>query len=54
MKVYLVGGAVRDMLLNRPIEERDWVVVGETPDSMLQQGFALSSCECIFFFGFWM
>ena len=39
MKVYLVGGAVRDMLLNRPIEERDWVVVGETPESMLQQGF---------------
>ena len=39
MKVYLVGGAVRDRLLNRPVEERDWVVVGETPDSMLQQGF---------------
>ena len=39
MKVYLVGGAVRDMLLNRPVEERDWVVVGETPETMLQQGF---------------
>lgn len=39
MKIYLVGGAVRDTLLNRPVLERDWVVVGETPESMLQQGF---------------
>jgi len=39
MKIYLVGGAVRDTLLNRPISERDWVVVGETPESMLKQGF---------------
>ena len=39
MKVYLVGGAVRDKLLNRTVAERDWVVVGETPESMLQQGF---------------
>jgi tRNA nucleotidyltransferase (CCA-adding enzyme) len=39
MKVYLVGGAVRDKLLNRAVAERDWVVVGETPESMLQQGF---------------
>ncbi len=39
MKTYLVGGAVRDKLLNRPVTERDWVVLGETPESMLQQGF---------------
>ncbi len=39
MKTYLVGGAVRDKLLNRPVIERDWVVLGETPESMLQRGF---------------
>jgi tRNA nucleotidyltransferase (CCA-adding enzyme) len=39
MKTYLVGGAVRDKLLNRPVTERDWVVLGETPESMLQLGF---------------
>ncbi len=39
MKVYLVGGAVRDQLLGFPVKERDWVVVGATPKSMLAQGF---------------
>lgn len=39
MKTYLVGGAVRDKLLNRPVTERDWVVLGETPQSMLAHGF---------------
>ena len=39
MKVYLVGGAVRDELLGRPIAERDWVVVGATPQQMLDAGF---------------
>ena len=39
MKTYLVGGAVRDKLLNRPVTERDWVVLGETPESMLERGF---------------
>ncbi len=39
MKAYLVGGAVRDTLLNLPVRERDWVVLGETPDTMLQRGF---------------
>lgn len=39
MKVYLVGGAVRDQLLGYPIKERDWVVVGATPKQMEQQGF---------------
>ena len=39
MKVYLVGGAVRDELLGRPVAERDWVVVGATPEEMLKAGF---------------
>lgn len=39
MKVYLVGGAVRDQLLGLPISDRDFVVVGSTPEAMLAQGF---------------
>lgn len=39
MKVYLVGGAVRDALLGRPVGERDYVVVGATPDELLARGF---------------
>lgn len=39
MEIYLVGGAVRDELLNYPVKERDWVVVGATPEEMLAQGF---------------
>lgn len=39
MKKYLVGGAVRDQLLGRPVSERDWVVVGATPEEMQAQGF---------------
>jgi len=39
MKTFLVGGAVRDTLLNYPVKERDWVVLGETPESMVKQGF---------------
>ena len=39
MKTYLVGGAVRDTLLGREVKERDWVVVGETPESMVARGF---------------
>lgn len=39
MKYYLVGGAVRDQLLGLPIKDRDWVVVGETPESLKQKGF---------------
>ncbi|MDP4916924.1 MAG: multifunctional CCA addition/repair protein [Haliea sp.] len=39
MKTYLVGGAVRDALLGYPCSERDWVVVGATPDNMLQLGY---------------
>src|SRR5262245_42571133 len=39
MKVYLVGGAVRDELLGRTAAERDWVVVGATPQEMLDAGY---------------
>lgn len=39
MKIYLVGGAVRDKLLGYPFHEKDWVVVGATPEVMEQQGF---------------
>lgn len=39
MEIYLVGGAVRDELLGRPIKEKDWVVVGSTPDEMIAKGF---------------
>ena len=39
MEIYLVGGAVRDELLNLPVKEKDWVVIGGTPDEMLAQGY---------------
>lgn len=39
MQIYLVGGAIRDRLLHRPVTERDWLVVGATPEQMLAQGF---------------
>jgi tRNA nucleotidyltransferase (CCA-adding enzyme) len=39
MQVYLVGGAVRDALLGLPVRERDWVVVGATPDELAAQGY---------------
>lgn len=39
MQVYLVGGAVRDRLLGRDGGDRDWVVVGETAESMTARGF---------------
>lgn len=39
MKIYRVGGSVRDELLGLPVQDRDWVVVGATPDAMRQQGF---------------
>ena len=39
MKVYLVGGAVRDDLLGLPVHERDWCVVGATPKDMLDLGY---------------
>ena len=39
METYLVGGAVRDKLLGLPVRERDWVVVGATPEEMLALGY---------------
>lgn len=39
MQIYLVGGAVRDHLLNHPIKDKDFVVVGATFDELLKQGF---------------
>ena len=38
MQTYIVGGAVRDELLGRPNADRDYVVVGATPEAMLAQG----------------
>jgi tRNA nucleotidyltransferase (CCA-adding enzyme) len=38
-KTYLVGGSVRDGLLGRAVVDRDWVVVGATPEAMLAAGF---------------
>src|SRR5450830_1448853 len=40
MQIYLVGGAVRDALLGMPVQDRDWVVVGGTPEAMVSLGFA--------------
>ncbi len=39
LEVYLVGGAVRDRLLGLQVKDRDWVVVGATPDKMIEKGF---------------
>jgi len=39
MHVYLVGGAVRDEQLGLPVKERDWCVVGATPEQLLKQGY---------------
>ncbi|WP_295857640.1 multifunctional CCA addition/repair protein [uncultured Xylophilus sp.] len=39
MKIYQVGGALRDALLGLPVQDRDWVVVGATPEAMEAAGF---------------
>ena len=39
MKTYIVGGAVRDRLLGRPVNDRDYVVVGASPEAMVAQGY---------------
>lgn len=39
MQIYMVGGAVRDMLLGLPVQDHDWVVVGSTPEELAAQGF---------------
>jgi len=40
MKIYKVGGAVRDQLLGYPHSEIDWVVVGATPEDLLSKGYS--------------
>ncbi|MBF0784658.1 multifunctional CCA addition/repair protein [Muribacter muris] len=39
MHIYLVGGAVRDALLGLPVKDRDWLIVGSTPEKLLAQGY---------------
>lgn len=39
MEIYCVGGAVRDALLNLPVQDHDYVVVGATPEQMVAQGY---------------
>ena len=39
MKTYLVGGAVRDALMGHAGSDRDWVVVGGTPEALVAQGY---------------
>jgi len=39
MQRYVVGGAVRDVLLGRPVADRDWVVVGATPEELIAAGY---------------
>jgi len=39
MKMWMVGGAVRDALLGRPVNDRDWVVVGATPHELVEAGY---------------
>ncbi|VFP81337.1 CCA-adding protein [Buchnera aphidicola] len=39
MKIYLVGGSIRDRLLGFPVHDRDWVVVGSTPEKMLKKKY---------------
>lgn len=39
MEIFLVGGAIRDELLGLTVHEKDWVVVGATPDALISQGY---------------
>ena len=39
MQAYIVGGAVRDRLLGLPVQDRDWVIVGATPEALVADGF---------------
>ena len=39
MKIYKVGGAVRDSLLGIDSKDKDWVVIGSTVEEMLSKGF---------------
>jgi len=39
MEIFMVGGAVRDMLLGLPVQDHDWVVVGSTPEELVALGY---------------
>jgi len=45
MEIYLVGGAVRDRMLGRPVTDRDYVVVGATPEEMSARGFRVVGAD---------
>ena len=45
MEIYLVGGAVRDKLLGLAVKDRDWVVVGATPEAMTARGFKIVGAD---------
>lgn len=45
MEIYLVGGAVRDKLLGLAVKDRDWVVVGATPEEMTSRGFKMVGAD---------
>ena len=45
MKIYLVGGAVRDQLLDLPVRDRDWVVVGGSGEQLLARGLQAADAE---------
>mgnify|MGYP000334782678 CR=1 FL=1 len=52
MKVYLVGGAVRDLVMNLPVKDKDYVVVGSTVEEMLSLGFQQVGADfAVFLFG---
>ena len=50
MQGYLVGGAVRDHLLGHPYHEKDYVVVGATPEQLLADGFQPVGKDFLYFF----
>ena len=39
LQIFSVGGAIRDALLNQPVKDKDWVVVGGTPEEMSKLGY---------------
>ncbi|MES9857663.1 MAG: multifunctional CCA tRNA nucleotidyl transferase/2'3'-cyclic phosphodiesterase/2'nucleotidase/phosphatase [Sedimenticola sp.] len=45
MRIYLVGGALRDRLLNLPVKDRDWLVVGATTEEMLKLGYRQADAD---------
>ena len=45
MKIYLVGGAVRDLLMGYTPKDKDWVVVGASVQQMLDQGFKMVGAD---------